>query len=276
MNMPTIEQHIEQWVGTTLPDDGSVVIYRHSELDHVTSDGSVVPLVAISSGHGTAIGIGASVAPLVESVVNDLIALGSASFLERLAQDERFIAGVPKGYKVEYGSFRWIAPSPAQRPMPNRPSDITTCSPRSWRSPAWLRAFPLDAIVLTDQVGIVVSAVGLRPASSLATELSVETERRARGQGLARVVVTAAVDKVIADNRIALYLYLSDNKASGALADKCGFPNEGWTFLRLVERTSRRQFVQLRVIRLRGIFFGIGLKVFAKLQNVFRTAETKA
>lgn len=274
MTAPTIQHHAHYWTGVELPVDGRVAVCVHPQLDKKTSDGSVVPLVAISSGSGTALGFGPSICAMVEPAIRDLASSNPPEFLARLAQDERFLAAVPKGYVIEYGSIRWLDPS-EQAPATSAAglAAVRTFAPRSWRSPAWIRSFPGPVFGLTDSVGMVISAAGLRPVSPVATELSVETEQKAQGKGLARAVVSAAAASVVEDNRIALYLYRSDNQASGVVADRCGFPDAGWTFLRLIETQSGPQLFLARALRVRGMLFGNCLKVAATVQKVLSRAE---
>ena len=93
--------------------------------------------------------------------------------------------------------------------------------------PKWLRPFGGEALIVTDDEGYL-AGVGLKRHLDAGWEISVGTEPRGRGQGLARRLVATAARRVLDEGRAVLYLHEDGNHASGKAADGAGFPNLGW------------------------------------------------
>lgn len=97
------------------------------------------------------------------------------------------------------------------------------------RVPAWLRPFGGDVLVALDDGHL--AGVGVKRHTPDLSELSVVTEERARGRGLARRLVAQAARAEVAEGRTVLYLHAPDNDASARVARASGFPDTGWQVL---------------------------------------------
>lgn len=96
--------------------------------------------------------------------------------------------------------------------------------------PDWLRPFGGEALVVTDDEGYL-AGVGLKRHLDSGWEISVGTEPRGRGRGLARRLVATAARRVLDEGRAVLYLHEVDNHASAAAAVAAGLPDLGWRVL---------------------------------------------
>ena len=97
--------------------------------------------------------------------------------------------------------------------------------------PDWLRPFGHDVLVELDDDGAYLAGVGIKRHLDSGWELSVGTEERARGRGLARRLVSTAAAYVLDHGSVALYLHADDNHASAKVAEAAGFPDLGWRVL---------------------------------------------
>ena len=102
--------------------------------------------------------------------------------------------------------------------------------------PEWLRPFGGEVLAVTDDEGYL-AGVGLKRHLDSGWEISVGTEPRGRGTGLARRLVATAARRVLDEGRAVLYLHDDDNHASAAAAVAAGFPDRGWRFLAVAEET---------------------------------------
>ena len=96
--------------------------------------------------------------------------------------------------------------------------------------PDWLRPFGGEILVVTDDEGYL-AGVGLKRHLDSGWEISVGTEPRGRGRGLARRLVATAARRVLDEGRVPIYLHDDDNDASARAADGAGFPDLGWRVL---------------------------------------------
>jgi predicted GNAT family acetyltransferase len=80
--------------------------------------------------------------------------------------------------------------------------------------------------------------VGRKQHDNHGHELSVGTDERHRGRGLARLLVAQAARRVLADGAVPTYLHAFDNIASAHVADAAGFPDRGWRVFELFEGRS--------------------------------------
>lgn len=99
------------------------------------------------------------------------------------------------------------------------------------RVPGWLRPFGGDVLVALDGDGRYLAGVGLKRHDDALWEVSVVTDERARGKGLARRLVAQAARAVQSQGRVVLYLHAPDNEASARVARASGFPDTGWQVL---------------------------------------------
>lgn len=97
--------------------------------------------------------------------------------------------------------------------------------------PAWLKPFGHDVLVELDDDGAYLAGVGIKRHLDSGWELSVGTEERARGRGLARRLVAVAAAYVLDHGAVALYLHADSNHASAKVAQASGFPDLGWRVL---------------------------------------------
>jgi GNAT superfamily N-acetyltransferase len=131
------------------------------------------------------------------------------------------------GDSVERVHLRWtIAPA-------HLPAVGTWVAPEDPRLPAWLRPFGGPALCALDDRGRVVAGVGLKRHDPWVHELAVVTEPEARGQGLARQLVSQAARDLLERNIVPTYLYQPSNTASARVAEAAGFPWSGWQALLL-------------------------------------------
>jgi GNAT superfamily N-acetyltransferase len=97
--------------------------------------------------------------------------------------------------------------------------------------PPWLRPFGHDVLVELDDDGAYLAGVGIKRHLDSGWEISVGTEERARGRGLARRLVATAAAYILDHGAVALYLHADDNHASAKVAEASGFPDLGWRVL---------------------------------------------
>jgi GNAT superfamily N-acetyltransferase len=99
------------------------------------------------------------------------------------------------------------------------------------RVPPWLRPFNGDVLVHLDEDGRYGAGVGRKIHDAFGHELSVATEERLQGRGLARRLVAQAARRVADDGAVATYLHATSNAASARVAEAAGFPDTGWWIL---------------------------------------------
>ena len=128
------------------------------------------------------------------------------------------------------GVLRWAQDVPTPEVLPDAgvwlPADLADSGDP--RVPAWLRPFGGDVLVALDHDGSYLAGVGLKRHHAGLSEISVGTDERARGRGLARRLVAQAARSVIAEGKAVLYLHAPDNEASARVARASGFPDTGW------------------------------------------------
>jgi GNAT superfamily N-acetyltransferase len=132
------------------------------------------------------------------------------------------------GFRTGEAVFRWSdSPAPLEPLGEWVPADAPVL-------PDWLRPFGGEALVVTDDDGYL-AGVGLKRHLDTGWEISVGTEARGRGRGLARRLVATAARRVLDEGRAVLYLHADDNVASAAAAVGAGFPDRGWRVLSVPE-----------------------------------------
>nr|WP_246277875.1 GNAT family N-acetyltransferase [Phytohabitans rumicis] len=95
--------------------------------------------------------------------------------------------------------------------------------------PQWLRPFGGEVLIAREpSTGAYLAGVGIKRHDGHGNELSVGTEERARGQGLARRLVAQAARRVLDEGAVPTYLHSFDNVASARVAEAAGFPDRGW------------------------------------------------
>jgi RimJ/RimL family protein N-acetyltransferase len=132
------------------------------------------------------------------------------------------------GRVVYRGVCRWSdTPPPADR-LPDAGRWLPHEDPRV---PGWLRPFGGDVLVALDDDDRYLAGVGLKRHDQHGHEISVGTDDRARGKGLARRLVAQASRTLHAQGIVATYLHDPANVASARVADAAGFPDRGWGVL---------------------------------------------
>lgn len=128
------------------------------------------------------------------------------------------------GLQTSEAVFRWSLEPAALDPLGTwLPADDPLL-------PEWLRPFGGDCLVVLDDLGYL-AGVGLKRHLDSGWEISVGTEPRGRGQGLARRLVATAARRVLDEGRVPIYLHDDSNHASASAAVAAGFPDRGWRAL---------------------------------------------
>ena len=155
----------------------------------------------------------------------DLEGAGGALDALRAALPERL--GLP-GHIVYRGVCRWSDVPPTAERLPDAGVWVPYLDPRV---PEWLRPFGGDVLVALDDDDRYLAGVGLKRHDRHGHEISVGTDERARGRGLARRLVAQASRTLHAQGIVATYLHDPSNVASARVADAAGFPDRGWGVL---------------------------------------------
>lgn len=139
---------------------------------------------------------------------------------ERAARPDPLAGGI-----LFEGTFRWC-----ERPVPHEPTGrwVPAGDPVV---PDWLRPFGHDVLLALDDDGSYLAGVGIKRHLDSGWEISVGTEERARGRGLARRLVATAAAYILDHGAVALYLHADGNHASAKVAEASGFPDLGWRVL---------------------------------------------
>jgi GNAT superfamily N-acetyltransferase len=174
-------------------------------------DGEVRDVVGVLRPDGGVLSVPPAQAQAVRAAVSD-----TGELLTKLPG----ALGRP-GARVYAGRFRWT----------ERPADLPDAG--EWvpaddpRVPDWLRPFGGTALV-TFIDGRYAAGVGVKRHNRHGMEISVGTEERHRGKGLAARLVTQAARAIIAAGAVPIYLHDPANTASDRTAARAGFPDLGW------------------------------------------------
>jgi GNAT superfamily N-acetyltransferase len=119
------------------------------------------------------------------------------------------------------GTFRWSV-----RPAPL--ADAGEWVPvTDLRVPGWLKPFGGDALIAFAD-GEYAAGVGIKRHNRYGREISVGTDERHRGRGLASRLVAQAARAILAEGAVPIYLHDPANVASDRTALRAGFPDLGW------------------------------------------------
>jgi GNAT superfamily N-acetyltransferase len=129
------------------------------------------------------------------------------------------------GHVVYAGTFRWTT-TPA--PLADAGEWVAFDDPVV---PDWLRPFGGRVLIARDVDASYLAGVGIKRHDADGNELSVGTDPRARGRGLARRLVAQAARSLLADGIVPTYLHDPANVASARVADAAGFADLGWQVL---------------------------------------------
>jgi RimJ/RimL family protein N-acetyltransferase len=97
--------------------------------------------------------------------------------------------------------------------------------------PDWLHPFGGHVLIARDDDGRYLAGVGIKRHDAHGQELSVGTEPVARGQGLARRLVSKAARTLLDEGIVPTYLHDPANVASAHVAEAAGFLDLGWRVL---------------------------------------------
>jgi GNAT superfamily N-acetyltransferase len=199
--MRRIDRFLDEWLGRWPPRSARDVVGSPLR-DAPGWDGKVRPLVGIGDGDGRWV---VSVTPARATSPDPLAGLRTGEAVCRWTESPAALE--PLG--------EWVG---ADDPV----------------LPDWLRPFGGEALVVTDDDGYL-AGVGLKRHLGSGWEISVGTEPRGRGQGLARRLVATAARRVLDEDRAVLYLHDDSNHASAAAAVAAGFPDLGWRVLSVAD-----------------------------------------
>jgi GNAT superfamily N-acetyltransferase len=160
---------------------------------------------------------------------------GAVRPVQGVAADGRWVlsvsperAGLPDplaGLELFEGTFRYTtAPTdlePAGRWLPASSPAV----------PGWLRPFGHEVLVELDAEDRYLAGVGIKRHLDSGWELSVGTDERARGRGLARRLVATAARFALDHGAVPVYLHADANVASARVAEAAGLADRGWRVL---------------------------------------------
>ncbi|MET7399218.1 GNAT family N-acetyltransferase [Dactylosporangium sp. NPDC005572] len=209
-----LESFLRTWLGSW-PSPGGLVVVGHAAREKPRWDGGEQLAIGVTDAAGNGV---LSVPPGRVDAVSELVATAGA---EALAGRLPALLDRP-GHRFFTGVFRW---SDAPTGLPDAGAWEPSDGPGL---PDWLRPFPGEVLVARDEDGSYLAGVGLKPHDPTGVEISVGTEERARGRGLARRLVARAARRIVAGGAVALYLHDPANVASAHVADAAGFPDLGW------------------------------------------------
>jgi GNAT superfamily N-acetyltransferase len=218
--MPLVlDQFLRAWLGSW-PSRGGLLVVGSPLRDKPRWDGGEQRALGVTDADGNGV---LSVPPASRDAVAGLVA-ATAPADRQTVLGERLpaLVGRPEQHFFA-GVFRWSEAPVAMEPAGEwEPSDGPGL-------PDWLRPFPGEVLVAREPgTGEYLAGVGLKPHDPSGIEISVGTEERARGRGLARRLVSRAARRIVARGAVPLYLHDPANTASAHVADAAGFPDLGW------------------------------------------------
>lgn len=228
-----LRAHWRAWLGATDDDlavlgSGSrkgpprVVVVGSAGRTTAGWDGEVHAVTGVVDADGCAV---VSVPPDHVQWARDLVAGGGDLARLRAVLPTRL--RLPD-HVVYQGVCRWSA-GPADVPAADVLAETGRWVPADdGRVPEWLKPFGGDALVALDDDDRYLAGVGLKRHDRHGHEISVGTDERARGRGLARRLVAQAARSLHADGVVPTYLHDPANTASARVADAAGLPDRGW------------------------------------------------
>lgn len=209
--------HLRSWVGEWPPQGAGIHVVGNPERLEPTWDGTVRPLVGVSTDVATVIGVPPDAAEAVRSLLAD--GLDRPGVGDDLGQ----ILGVgDAGFGT--GIFRT-----ADRIDPDMDDVGEWFDVYAEGLPEWLRPFNGPLLVAFDDNGVTpVAGVGIKVHDPHGQEIAVVTEEAARGRGLARRLVATAARRILAEGAAPTYLHEPSNTASAQVAEAVGFHDRGW------------------------------------------------
>lgn len=206
-----LELHLSDWLATWPPPPGRLKVVGSARRDRPAWDGSIHPVVGVLTRDGGVLSVPPAAAARLEAV-------------EDISEAARAVPpalGRPAGSLFQ-GVFRWCQ---ALVSGPDLGEWVPAGDPRV---PPWLRPFGGQVLIAWDELGRYAAGVGRKLHDRHGQELSVGTEPQHRGKGLARALVAQAARRVYEEGAVATYLHADSNRASAAVAEASGFPDDGW------------------------------------------------
>ncbi|WP_433617394.1 GNAT family N-acetyltransferase [Dactylosporangium sp. CA-139114] len=224
-----LDRFLRAWLGSW-PSPGGLLVVGSPLREKPRWDGGEQRALGVTDAGGNGV---LSVPPSSRDAVAALVAATAPRDLEAaLGEHLPALVGRP-GQHCFTGVFRWSEAPVAMEPAGEwEPSDGPGI-------PDWLRPFPGEVLIAREPgTGEYLAGVGLKPHDPTGAEISVGTEERARGRGLARRLVTRAARRIVDAGAVAIYLHDPANTASAHVADASGFPDPGWRIHALAEAAS--------------------------------------
>ncbi|MER7007104.1 GNAT family N-acetyltransferase [Dactylosporangium sp. NPDC000555] len=221
-----LDRFLRAWLGSW-PSPGGLVVVGSPLREKPRWDGGEQRALGVTDAAGNGV---LSVPPAARDAVARLVAGTAPGELEAaLGAALPALVGRPEQHCFT-GVFRW-SEAPADLPDAGEwePADRSGL-------PDWLRPFPGEVLVAREPgTGEYLAGVGLKPHDATGIEISVGTEERARGQGLARRLVARAARRIVGAGAVPIYLHDPANTASAHVAVASGFPDPGWKVHALAE-----------------------------------------
>jgi GNAT superfamily N-acetyltransferase len=210
-----LERHLAGWLGAWPPTGGLTIVGSIHRV-RPAWDGKIYPVAGVETPEGTVLSVPPDVVEATRAAGDDLVAIGAALPAIVGRPDARFGRGV----------FRWC-----HQLLDDTDPDAVWLPPDDERVPPWLAVFNGDVLVHLDDDGRYGAGVGRKMHDAYGHELSVATEERLRGRGLARRLVAQAARRVADEGAVGTYLHDPSNAASARVAEAAGFPDTGWWIL---------------------------------------------
>ncbi|HEX4216021.1 MAG TPA: GNAT family N-acetyltransferase [Candidatus Dormibacteraeota bacterium] len=214
---PRLVRHLETWLGAWPPPPSGFAVAESAARTERRPWST--ELLIMRSPLGTVVSVPPGLRREVEAIGRDV---DDPAYRRRLAR----ALGRP-GAGIGTLVFRWSV-----EPAPLEPLGEWV-APGDERIPDWLRPFDGEVLIHWDEEGRYGAGVGRKRHDDSGQELAVVTEPSMRGRGVARRLVAAAAERVIAEGAVPTYLHTLDNLASARVADSAGFPDLGWRLLSL-------------------------------------------
>jgi GNAT superfamily N-acetyltransferase len=210
-----LERHLADWLGAW-PPTGELTIVGSPRRVTPAWDGKIYPVAGVETPEGTVLSVPPDAVEQTRAAGDDLTAIGPALPAIVGRPDARFGRGV----------FRWCHDL-----LDEEDPEAVWLPPDDERVPPWLAVFNGDVLVHLDEHGRYGAGVGRKRHDANGSELSVATEERLHGRGLARRLVAQAARRVADEGAVATYLHHPSNIASARVAEAAGFPDTGWWIL---------------------------------------------
>lgn len=210
-----LDAHLSAWLGAWPPSEPVTVVGHRGRVDPGW-DGLVHDVIGLVSPAGIVLSVPPAVEAAMEPVDDGagLPELGAA-----------LAAAIGRPGTLATAAFRWCE-------QPTDLDDVGVWVPAlDGRVPEWLRPFGGEVLIAFDDAGSYLAGVGIKRHDAYGHEISVGTDERARGKGLARHLVAQAARTILAGGRVPTYLHELSNEASSRVAAAAGFPDVGWRVL---------------------------------------------